>query len=93
MPFEETEAEESSNSLSDVSSLYNDFSRMQFESSSSQKEVTDDDVDLQIWNEIEPESDAEFQEDREIVEEVMLASKDETINSIDCYPAHRQQRK
>jgi hypothetical protein len=50
-------------------------------------------VDLQIWNEIEPESDAEFQEDREIVEEVMLASKDETINSIDCYPAHRQQRK
>jgi hypothetical protein len=35
MPFEETEAEESSNSLSDVSSLYNDFSRMQFESSSS----------------------------------------------------------
>jgi hypothetical protein len=35
MPFEETDAEDNGNSLSDVSILDNDFARMQFESSSS----------------------------------------------------------
>jgi hypothetical protein len=35
MPFEETDTKDSGNSLSNVSSLDNDFARMQFESSSS----------------------------------------------------------
>jgi hypothetical protein len=51
---------------------------MQFESSSSEEEIADDDVDLQVWNEIESESDAEFQEDYGIVEEVTSASEDNT---------------
>jgi len=42
MLFEETDTEESSDSQSDVSSLDNGFSRMQFESSSSEEQVTDD---------------------------------------------------
>jgi hypothetical protein len=44
--FVETDTEKRGNSLSDVSSLDNDFSKMQFESSSSEEEATDDDVDL-----------------------------------------------
>jgi hypothetical protein len=43
MLFEETDIEESDNSLSNVSSLDSDFSKVQFESSSSEEEVTDDD--------------------------------------------------
>ncbi len=39
MPFEETDAEDSGNELSDVSSLNNDFARMQLESSSSEERV------------------------------------------------------
>ena len=58
---------------------------MQFESSSPEEEVTDDDVNLQIWNEIESESDAEFQETHGIIEEVTPISEDNTINPIDCY--------
>jgi hypothetical protein len=42
-------------------------------------------VDLQAWNEIESESDAEFQKDHEIVEEVNPTSKDDVINPVDCY--------
>ncbi|CAF1534963.1 unnamed protein product [Rotaria sp. Silwood1] len=58
---------------------------MQFELSSSEEEVTDDDRDLQVWNKIESESDAEFQEDYGIVEEVEPTSENTTINPIDCY--------
>lgn len=58
---------------------------MQFESSTSEEEVTDDDRDVQVWNEIDSESDAEFQEDHGIVEEVTPTSEDNTINPIDCY--------
>ncbi len=53
MLFEATDTEESSNSLRDVSSLDNDFSKMQFESSSFDEEVTDDDVDSQARDETE----------------------------------------
>ena len=65
MLFEETDTDESGDSQSDVSSLNNDFSRMQFESTSTE-EVTDDgddDLDSQVWSEIESESDPEFSED------------------------------
>ncbi|CAF1034341.1 unnamed protein product, partial [Rotaria sordida] len=58
---------------------------MQFEPSSSEEEIIDDDRDLQVWNEIESESDAEFQEDHGVVEEVTPALEDNTINPIDCY--------
>ena len=44
MLFEETDTEESGNLQSDVSSLHDSFSRMQFESTSSE-EVTDDSDD------------------------------------------------
>jgi hypothetical protein len=83
--FEETDTDDSGNSLGDVSDLDDDFARMQFESSSSEEEIAADDVDLEVWNEIEPESDAEFQEDYRILEEVTSTSEDNTINPIDCY--------
>jgi len=84
--FEETDTAEISNSLNDVSSLDHDFSKIQFESSSFEEEVTDDDdVDLQAWDEIESESDAEFLEDHGIFEEVSATSEDSKINPIDCY--------
>ncbi len=63
MLFEETDTEESGDSQSDVSSLDDGFSRMQFESSSSEEQFTDDgddDMDSQVWGEIESESDTEF---------------------------------
>ncbi len=46
MSFEKTHKEDSANSLSQVSSLDDDFDTMQLESGSSNQEVTDDDVDL-----------------------------------------------
>lgn len=57
MLFEETYTEESRDSQSDVSSLHDGPSRMQFESSSSEEQVIDDgddddDVDSQVWKEI-----------------------------------------
>ncbi|CAF4179444.1 unnamed protein product [Rotaria sordida] len=84
MSSEETDTENSENSVSDVSSLNDDFARMQFESSSSE-EVSDYGLDSQVSNEIESVSDAEFQEDHGIVEEVTPTSEDNTINPIDCY--------
>jgi hypothetical protein len=56
MLFEETDTEESGDSQSDVSSLDNGFSRMQFESSSSEAQVTDDgddDMNSQVWGQIQ----------------------------------------
>ena len=51
MLFEETDTEESGDSQSNVSSLDDGFSRMQFKSSSSEEKVTDDgddDMDSQV---------------------------------------------
>ena len=48
MLFEETDIEGNENSLSDVNSLDDDLGRMQFESSSFEEEVGDDDLDLQV---------------------------------------------
>jgi hypothetical protein len=44
-------------------------------------EVTDDDVDSHTWNEIESDSNAEFLEDHELIEEVTSISEDNTIDS------------
>ena len=89
MLFEETDTEESGNSQSDVSSLDDGFSRIQFESTSSEEQVTDDgdddDMDSQVWSEIESESDNEFSEDYGMMEGVPAKSEDGVINPIDCY--------
>lgn len=62
-PFEETDMEESVDSRCDVSSLDDGFSRMQFESSSSEEHATDDDMGSEVWDEIKPESNTTFSED------------------------------
>ena len=89
MSFEETDTEDSASSLSEVSSLNDDLDTMHLESDNSDEEVTDheddDEMDSHIWNEIEPESDAEFLEDHGLIEEVTSTSEDNTINPIDCY--------
>jgi hypothetical protein len=63
MSFEESETEESTSSLSEVSSLDDDFVRMDLESENSDEEDADDELDSPVWSEIQPESDAEFIED------------------------------
>jgi hypothetical protein len=85
MSFEESETEESASSLSEVSSLDDEFVRMDLESENSDEELTDDEVDSQVWSEIQSESDAEFMEDYGLVQEVTSASGDNTILPIDCY--------
>lgn len=52
MSFEETDSEDSRNSQSDVRSLDDDFARIQFESSSCEEEITNDDWDPQVWTDI-----------------------------------------
>ena len=85
MSFEESETEESTSSLSDVSSLDDDFVRMDLESGNSDEETTGHEVDSQDWDEIQSESDAEFMEDYGLVQEVTSVSGDNTILPIDCY--------
>jgi len=85
MSFEGTDSEESTSSLSEVSSLDDDFDGMHLESESSDEEMAVDEVNSSGWYEIEPEPDAEFVEDYGLVEEVVSASEDNTINPIDCY--------
>jgi hypothetical protein len=48
MSFEETDTEDSTYSLIDMNALDDDFDRMWFESSSSEEEVIDDDVNLRV---------------------------------------------
>jgi hypothetical protein len=85
MLFEETDSEESVSSLSEVSSLDDNFDGMHLESESSDEEMALDEVNSSGWYEIEPEPDAEFVEDYGLVEDVVSASEDNTINPIDCY--------
>jgi hypothetical protein len=70
MSFEETDIEESANSL---------------ESGTSEEEVSDDEVDSHSWHEIESESDGDFLEDDGLIEEVTPASEHNTIDPVDCY--------
>jgi hypothetical protein len=83
--FEESETEESASSLSEVSSLDDEFVRMDLESENSDEELTDDEVDSQVWSEIQSESDAEFMEDYGLVQGVTFESGENTILPIDCY--------
>ncbi|CAF4176535.1 unnamed protein product, partial [Rotaria sordida] len=80
MLFEEIDTEDSANSLSEVSSLDDEFDTIHLGFDSSE-EVTDyddddddDDMDLHTWNEIEPESDAEFLEDHGLIEDQDLTA-------------------
>ena len=85
MSFQQTDTEDSTSSLSEVSSLDDHFDAMQLEIGSSDEELIDDDMDSQAWNEIESESDEEFLHDHGLIEEVTSISEDNTINPIDCY--------
>ena len=85
MSSKEIDIQESTSSLSKVSSLNDDLDNMHLESGSSVKEMFDDEMDSNSWNEIEPESDEEFMEDHELVDDVTSASEDDTIHPIDCY--------
>jgi hypothetical protein len=69
MSFEETDTDEGASSLSEVSSLDDDFDQMRLESGSSDSEVTDEEVDSRSWNEIGSDSDAGFLEDHGLVDE------------------------
>ena len=69
MSFEVSESEESDSSLSEVSSLDDDFVRMDLESGNSDEEDSDDESDSPMWSKIQPESDAEFLEDYGLVQE------------------------
>jgi hypothetical protein len=89
MSFEETDTESSASSFSEVSSLNDELDAMHIDFDNSYEEDIDDDNDDNVnsytWNEIEPESDAEFLEDHGLIEDVTSTSEDNTINPIDCY--------
>ena len=84
MLSEEAGTEDSVGSLGEVNSLDNDFDRMHFEPGNSHEEIFDDEVDLDVWSEIESNSDGEFLEDHGIVEQVMPTPENNTITRIDC---------
>ena len=85
MSSKEIDIEESTSSLSEVSSLADDLDSMYLESGSSDEEMSDDEMDSNSWNEIESESDEEFMEDHGLVDDVTSASEDNTVHPIDCY--------
>ncbi len=89
MSIEETDTEDTASSLSGLSSLNDELNTMRLDFDNSDEEVTDDkdddEMDSHTWNEIEPESDAEFLENHGLIEDVISTSKDNTINPIDCY--------
>ena len=85
MSSKEIDIQESTSSLSEVSSLNDDLDNMHLESGSSVEEMSDDEMDSNSWNEIESESDDEFMEDHGLVDDVTSASEDNTVHPIDCY--------
>ncbi|CAF1652317.1 unnamed protein product [Adineta ricciae] len=85
MSCEEIDTDNSENSRSDVSSLDAGFMKIQVESSNSEEEFSDNELDSQLWNEIDSESDGEIQEDYGLVDEVNPTSQDNTTYPIDCY--------
>ena len=85
MSSKEIGIQESTSSLSKVSSLDDDLDNIHLESGSSVKEMFDDKMDSNSWNEIESESDEEFMEDHGLVDDVTSASEDNTVHPIECY--------
>ena len=84
MSFGESETDDSSSSFIEVSSLGDDFIRMDLESGNFDK-GTDDGLDSRVWSEIQPESDLESMGDYGLVQEVTATWGDSTILPIDCY--------
>ena len=85
MSSEEVSTEDNFDLLSEVSSLDDDFSRIHFESASSNEDVTDDEVNSNVWSEIKSKFGGEFLEDHRLIEQVTPISEDGTVNSVDCY--------
>ena len=85
MSFEEIDAEESTSSLSEVSSLDDDLDNMRLESGSSVEEMSNDEMDSNSWNEIKSESDAKFMKEHGLDEDVTFLTEDNKIDPIDCY--------
>ena len=85
MSSQEVSTEDSVDSLSEVSSLDDDFAKMHFTSASSDEEVTDNEVDSNVWSEIKSGSGGECLKDYGVVQSVTPTSEDSTINPIDCY--------
>ena len=82
MSSEEAGTEDSVDSLSEVTSSDKEYtSNLQVPT----KKSPDDEIDLNVWNEIESDSHGEFLENHGIIEQVMLKSDDGIINPIDCY--------
>ena len=52
MSLQETDTEESASSISEGSSLDNDFDQIRLDSHSSDDEISDEDVESSSWNEI-----------------------------------------
>ena len=59
------------------------MNKRNLEPGSSDKEITDEVMDSTVWNEIKSESNAEFIEDYELVEDVTSLAADNIIDSID----------
>ncbi len=74
MSSEETDTKSNGSSFSDVGSLIDEFDTVDLDSQNSDGDVTNDEIDDEMdspaWNEIEPESDAEFLEDHGLIEDV-----------------------
>jgi hypothetical protein len=85
MSSKEIDIQESTSSLSEVSSLNDDLDNMHLESGSSVEEMSDDEMDSNSWNEIDSESNEEFMKDHGLVHDVTSASEDNTVHPIDCY--------
>ena len=84
MSFEEIDTEESTSSLSEVSSLGDDLDSMRLESGSSDGEMSDDEMDSNSCNEIKSESDAEFMEEHGLDEDVTSKTFCSDYNKFFC---------
>lgn len=82
MSFEDIDTEESTSSLSEVSSLDDDLNSLRLESGSSVEAMPNDEMDSNSWNEIKSESDAEFVKEHGLDEDVTSLTEDITIDSI-----------
>ena len=85
MSVEESETEESTTSLSDVSSLDDDFVRMDLHSGNSSEGIINDEEDSQAWSEIQWDPKTEVMEDYGLVQETTSAWEDNTSLPIDSY--------
>ena len=85
MSFEEIDTEESTSSLSEVSSMDDDLDSMRLETGSSVEEMWDDEMDSNSWNEIKSESDAEFMEEHGLDEDVTSKTLCSDCNNFFCF--------